>query len=233
MQNNFVLCEADKLNIEDQLDVFYSSIVNRLLPSFSELEKEADNIEKESLIKSSKYFNPEIMDEACVVEDAYFDGVNHYLIQNQMKQSFLNVSTLWLYHLFEQQLNNISLKIIENFDYTKIKKSREQIENCLIEKGLVDNVHWQKIDKDLRLVANTLKHAEGRSKNDLEKIRPDLFASSSASTVKVAIPLFENEICVSKLDFNKYHEAIVGFWGDYFNNIPVTQPHKSPNHNKR
>ena len=219
MQNSIVLCESDKLNIEEQLDVFYKLVMNRLLPAFSGLEKEADNIEKEMLIKSNANFNQNTMDEACVVENAYFKGINHYSLQYQMKQSFINVSTLWLYHLFEQQLNNISLKTIEKFDYTK-HNSKDQINEFLIEKGLYDKVNCKKIN-ELRLVANTIKHAEGGSKKNLKEERPDLFTRGLGLNEKVTIPLFENEICVSELEFSKYHNAIVGFWADYFIKIPV------------
>lgn len=223
MLGDFTLCEADKLNIKEQLDVFYSSIMERLLPSFSTLEKEATEIERESLNNSSKHFNPDTDDEACIVEDAYFDGVNHYLVQSQMKQSFLNVSTLWLYHLFEQQLNNISLQVIKGFDYTQKKPDKpiNRIKSCLKEKGLDNNPNWIIIYKELRLVANTLKHADGSSKKQLERVRADLFKQNFTNITKVTIPLFENEICVSELDFNNYYQAVVGFWDDYFTKIPI------------
>ncbi|MDY0144334.1 MAG: hypothetical protein RBR97_20825 [Bacteroidales bacterium] len=225
MSNYFVLCEADKLNIEKQLEGFYNSITNRLLPSFLLIEKEADQVEKESLNKRSKAFNPDTMDEASIIEDAYFDGINHYLVEKQMKQAFVNVATLWLYHLFEQQLNNISLKVIDCFDYTKSKPKTpiQRIKDCLKEKELDNNLHWKKINEELRFVANTLKHADGSSKKQLEQKRPDLFEQIGSKMNDIAIPLFENEICVSELDFNDYYNAIVGFWTDYFHKIPVME----------
>lgn len=217
MSNTFILCGADKFNIENQLDVFYDSVINRLLPSFLSIEEEANSIEKNSLAAiNNQNFNPNV-DYECAMEDAYFDGVNHYLVQSQMRQSFLNISTLWLYHLFEQQLNNISLKTIEDFDY-KRRNAIQRIENCLREKNLEDNPNWKIIYSELRLVANVLKHAEGSSKNQLKERRPDLFLASS-----VSIPLFEYEICISEKDFEKYYKAVQCFWADYFCKFPITE----------
>lgn len=217
MSNNFIFRGADKFNIENQLSTFYDLITNRLLPSFSSLEDEAKIIEKNSLADSSMDSNPDTANDiGCALEDAYFEGLNHYLVQNQMKQSLLNVSTLWLYHLFEQQLNNISSITIINFDHTK-KDSVKRIKDCLREKGLEGNSNWKIIHEELRCVANVLKHANGKSKDELEKNRPDLFLSS------VSIPLFENEICISQIDFEKYYKAVCDFWADYFFKFPITE----------
>ena len=223
LDKKFVFCEADKLNIEDQLNIFYDSITNRLLPAFSSIEEEANVIEEDSLSIRSENFNPDTMDEGQIIEDAYFDGVNHYLLHNQMKQSFLNVSTLWLYHLFEQQLNNISLKIIKNFDYTKNRPmpAIQRIKECFKERGLNNSSNWIKINEELRLLANTLKHADGSSKRQLEIKRPDLFRESYNNKKDVSIPLFENEICVSELDFQSYYQAIKEFWKEFFDEFQV------------
>ncbi len=221
MSRIVVLCEADQSQIFEQLDIFYDILESRILASFDSVEEEAKELEVNRLKELNENFNPDYMDGYTMHEDAYSKGGEYYAMHTQMEQSLLNMSTVWLYHLFEQQLFLISKKIIYDFNHTR-KDAMQKIKNCLDSKN-VELESWNKI-KELKFVANTIKHAEGNSLEVLRKLRPDLFIKSFGTVVsEVSIPLFKNEIEISREDLKTYYDEIVHFWNDFFEKIKIME----------
>ena len=76
----------------------------------------------------------------------------------------------------------------------------------------------------MRLVANTVKHAKGKSAVELRKIRPDLFKNpilKKFEFFKIPInsrplfmPLAGEDIYLSIEDLKNYGETIVKFWDE-------------------
>jgi len=216
-----VLCEADQSQIFEQLDIFYDILESRILASFDSLEEEAKELESNRLKELNENFNPDYMDAYTMHEDAYAKGGKYYAIHTQMEQSLLNMSTVWLYHLFEQQLFMISKKIIYGFNHTG-RDAMQKIINCLDSKN-IKLESWSKI-KELKFVANTIKHAEGNSLDKLRGLRPDLFIKSCGTVVsEVSIPLFRNEIEISHEDLKTYRDEIIHFWNDFFEKIKIME----------
>lgn len=48
------------------------------------------------------------MDETHGMDEAYHEGVNHFLVHTQMKQEFLNSSITWIFHQFEKDCSQVS-----------------------------------------------------------------------------------------------------------------------------
>ena len=90
---------------------------------------------------------------------------------------------------------------------------------------------WQKIE-ELRLVANTIKHAEGDSAMQLRNIRPDLFKhfifridneifdfSKLTETLHlnpIYHPLGGQDIFVGVADYEIYSKTLVQFWDELY-----------------
>ena len=114
MSRIVVLCEVDQSQIFEQLEIFYDILESRILASFDSVEEEAKELEANRLKELNENFNPDYMDGYTMYEDAFSKGGKYYAMHTQMEQSLLNMSTVWLYHLFEQQLFLISKKIIND-----------------------------------------------------------------------------------------------------------------------
>ena len=99
--------EADKNRIIEGIDNLITTIETRLLPTFEGLEEEAKDIEKQTLDESHSNFNPDTICPSTFYENAYFVGFEHYQIYTEMKNDFLNMTTAWLFHLYEQDCNRI------------------------------------------------------------------------------------------------------------------------------
>lgn len=209
-----------------QITMFVENIEGRLLPTFHDIESEAEKVQEQEWDRlCSSCASPDI-DPADLAERAHDTGLDYYTMVSGVKQSLLNVSATSLYHLFEQQLLFFLRREIlhpseeNNIDLIKISIFKER---CLQHNIDVEKFSsWQTID-EMRLVANTVKHAEGKSAIDLRKIRPDLFRNPilekygpklGGNFRRLYMPLAGEDLYLSIEDLKKYGEAIARFWDE-------------------
>lgn len=86
-----------------QIDLYAAVLRDRLLPAFESINEEANTIEQEKferLCSSSS----EDLDIASLGETARDEAVDFLVMMWRMKQAQINLQTVGLYHLFEQQL---------------------------------------------------------------------------------------------------------------------------------
>lgn len=213
-----------------QIELLNESIQNRLIPTFNTIEKEADEIsEKEwDRLRSSPYSGD--VDPADLAEKAEMAGVDHYAALSAIKQTLLNIAAAALYHLFEQQIifflrrELLPISKEDNPNLMTVPYFREQ----LLEKGIdIDSFDsWDKI-KELKLVCNSIKHAEGTSANELRKKRPDMFTHPilrskpykdldlrRSAIHPVYMPMAGEDIFVDQNDLLEYNKALVDFWNE-------------------
>lgn len=178
------------LVIEQEIDGFERTTLKRLLSSFNDIESEAAERRRVFLKEKAKSFNPDIDDEGLIEEEAYFKEVNHFLIEQELKQDFLNSTGVWLFHLFERQKK----RTFES-DQTKILKSMLAKKNYNIDAC----PNWSVLNKELRNAANAIKHGSGSgAAKQLYLISPKLFINGN--------------IILSAADIQRYIDALRAFW---------------------
>lgn len=208
-----------------QTIMFTESVINRLVPTFANIEDEAEKVaNKEWERLSASYCDPDgNADPFDYAERSQEAGIDHYMMLSSVKQSLLNISATTLYHLYEQQVIFFLRKAIlhpsQENDQELMKPSefgkRLFAENIDITKFRC----WSKID-ELRLVANTVKHGEGGSAQQLRSIRPDLFNDPSIKDlwpdakpgINFYMPLAGEDLFVTIDDIGNYKDSLVEFW---------------------
>ena len=182
--------EIVKLNIEHEIDGFERTTLTRLLNSFEDIKLEATEKRRKFLEKKSKSLDPDIDDVGMIEEDAYFEEVNHFLIEQELKQEFLNSTAVWLFHLFERQ----KIRAFGSAD-TDILKPLLAQDNYVLDSCS----DWKVLNKELRYVANVIKHGfEGDSGLNLNKYSPNLIVNES--------------VVLTKTDIQRYIKALRNFW---------------------
>lgn len=84
---------------------------------------------------------------------------------------------------------------------------------------------WNKIE-ELRVVSNSVKHAEGTSASMLRKMRPDMFKHPMlrnqpemdlmhSAVYRVYMPMAGDDIFVLQDDLSEYKDALVNFWNEF------------------
>jgi hypothetical protein len=198
---------SDKINIIERIDIVIDTIKSRLVPTFDLIEEEAKVIEEQKLDELYKNFNPDTMDIGSCYEDAHSKGASHYVIHNEMKKEFLNHQSTLLFHIFEKDCK----KMFPNLSGNDLKDKLQEI-------GISteDNSSWYKINKELRLICNVIKHGTGPSYDDLKRLREDLFKNNFGFLLK-------SDIEISLNDIEVYGNEMKKFWIEFFDIALVTE----------
>ena len=209
-----------------QLNAIVNVLEKRMLPNLEKekIGEEADRIAEEDwkqFISSISVTGDE--DPAYFADRAQNAGIAHYTMMYSIRQGMLNLFAAALYHAFEQQAMFFHRKNVLDLDEEndprkfKLPLFQSRIKEYGID--IKNFVSWSKID-ELRLVANTVKHAEGNSSHKLREIRPDLLSHPRLSQdpflsqgfYSAFQPLVGDDLSVSLQDVKDYRDHLVRFW---------------------
>lgn len=190
---------------------------------FRDVLKAFDNLDERAHEKGNEFYNNypanEYTDPADVADWARDHSYSWWDTMNSLRQSMVNLLAAGLYHLVEQQLGALSLdRGYERVSDTKCEVVRRWYsDNLGID--LTSLPSWGAID-ELRLVANSVKHAEGGSARQLRESRPDLFQNPAFADIRaemgsrwlgrqepLAMPLAGEDLFVTENDLQVYATA--------------------------
>lgn len=147
----------------------------RILPVFDDIKQESDELAKrhyrEMMSSASSYDD----DGGAISDLALEAGYEHYDMLSSMRSATLNLFSAALYHLTEQHLVDLRMRILDDYHNDEVS-SGDVIGWFKDDVGLKMKAlpSWRLI-RELQHLANVVKHAEGGSAKALRKSRPDLF----------------------------------------------------------
>ena len=163
-----------------RFDQFGSLVLSRVLPAFDGINEEAHALERrryKELISGVHVADEHDMWDAgeAMADLAFNEAMDHAVLLESMRFATLNLYSAALYHLTEQHLIDLVLRIHNN-DQRHNRRPEEAIAWFKDALGLdLSTLSSWPVIEQLRLVANVVKHGEGDSAGKLRKIRPDLF----------------------------------------------------------
>lgn len=184
-----------------------------------------DNLHERANEKANEFFNKypgnEYTDPGDVADWANDHSVAWWETMVSLRQSMVNLLAAGLYHMIEQQLGALSLDCA----YERVSDTNLGVLKTWHMTNLgIDLSSLQPWDKlhELRLVANSVKHAEGGSAKQLREIRPDLFQNPAFAHIRaemgatwfdrqepLAMPLAGEGLFVTEDDLRNYSAAAV------------------------
>ena len=186
---------------------------------FNNIEKEANDYAN-SLYK--RYPATEDTDLLSVAEWAFEKGIEMYETLSAMKSTHLLMTIVMLYHIWEQQLIRFTINELEHYlEFDEKFLKFEEVQKIFELHGvdIKKTEAWEKI-KELKLLANTIKHAEGYSATELRKIRPDFFkvdviiGDVDILELNRAVLLDGDSLQVNERDLMEYINAVRSFWDE-------------------
>jgi hypothetical protein len=157
---------------------FCECVFHEIIPAFGDVERRANEVADREYHRLcfqpvGEYGDGDL---ATAAQAAHEKGWAFYETMTAVRQSVLNLFAAGLFHLVEQELADLCRLEPESVappTDTKIRVTADWYRQHFgLDLRSLDS--WQMID-DLRLVANTVKHAEGKSAADLRQRRPELF----------------------------------------------------------
>jgi hypothetical protein len=209
-----------------QYELLMDTLENRLIPTFSSVNDEAkDKTDKEWKRLNQECCDPDA-DGADMAEWAEAVGINHYLNMINIQQSLNNMFAMTLYHIFEQHMMEFHRReVLERHLRNDNKNFKQKVfKDTLNVMGIdIESFSSWKDLEELRLLANTVKHADGNSSEKLYKLNKDLFNSDFMKNSdnfsflcdrkpSVYKPLTGDDFYVRTTDIQRYCDALKLFW---------------------
>ena len=196
--------------IYPQLDALGVDGVSRLLGSFAGIEEEARRVTAAAY--DAYVARPGDGDIAASAERAEAQGAQYYIALSDLRQSVINLLAVGLYHQFEQH-------------WGQLRALAERAGIAIPDKAAFPN--WADLD-ELRLLANTAKHADGGSATQLRERRGEFFLppgdpdrdSGQAVVARPLVnPLGGTDFFVLPADIERYRDSIRSFWEDVLERV--------------
>jgi len=215
-----------------ETDALVEALEGRLLLTFSGVEQEAEQKAEEEWEKlCSLPAENEDGDLSDAAEQASEAGLRYYQLMMGLQQGLVNLFAVALYHLYEQQLMFFHRKEVlhpaEENDPALF--SLKAFGERLMEHGIdiTQFACWPTI-QELRLLANTVKHGDGRSAEELLKTCQDLFVPPDFDEIPVGLPwsftgvfkpLMGEDVYVSMDHLKRYAESVKQFWSELYDGM--------------
>ncbi|MBV6808172.1 hypothetical protein [Xanthomonas euvesicatoria] len=191
----------------------------RLLPPFASIEAEADAMEKECLESPPEYFDPESGDMESVYEAAFFRGLEHYDLLQEMRQRTILGIAAGMYHHFDKSFRVRVERELRHSGWVVGETTRDQIwrSDWSKLKALLAALGWDVQSatgyqdlESLRLVVNAFKHGEGQAFEDLKKRFPRFIPTLTSESPWSYVDY--TRLCVTEDHLGTFSKAIEGFW---------------------
>lgn len=194
-----------------------------VFPPFADPDRQAEDAAQrhwDERMSESVGENGPDADPGDIADDAQAAGLAFYQTVIAMHHAVLNLFAAGLFHLFEQQIASLYRDWTGR---TAATRPLDSLRNWLREEAQIDvtrSPSWNRL-YELELLANVVKHAEGRSANELRGLNPDYFrqpflretAFRDIPTTErpVETPLTGGDIYVTKGDYDRFLEAVLMF----------------------
>jgi len=202
----------------EELNNYAKVYHERIATAFDDLEAEAKRIQDEAYANHPDMHNPDA-DPARSAEWAYFKGVDYYIAVDAVRQGVVNLIIAGMFHLFEQQAQFLARRILSErgakptseYGLDQLKGLLRQ--NFSIEVSKFNS--WQMLNQ-LQLVANVVKHGDGRSAEKLRTTAPDVFKDPSGLPDIVGVgllrPIVGEGLRLTADHFDAYKCSVDKFW---------------------
>jgi hypothetical protein len=230
-----------KYSYAKSVSLYVEALTERLLPTFENLSEEADQFAKSEEQRIGISFNPDYHNPADFSEIAHEASREWYINMSGVKQSIVNLFSVGLRHMFEQQLFHFAHYAIRSTSISADYKKNKMVIEMELGIHFEELSPWDRIE-ELRLACNTVKHAEGSSAKELKAKRQDVFSPSTLKglwgsdespvlqgKVKVFQPMAGEDLYLKPGDVNAYGEAIKSFWYELAEKIAEQANSLDPN----
>jgi hypothetical protein len=193
-------------------------LTSRVMPLFDDLDGERQRIADEILNASG--WGPD--DYEAAMDTAYEHSRDHTIQFMELRTVFLATGVAGLFHLFEKQLyqflnhelrRNITKKIdcweqaanaVDALDQPRGPDGRTALQVAFNDVAI----------KELRLVANVVKHGEGRSYDDLKVMGARVVEAERLKEDFTIGPysVFGVALAIDRDDIERYVAALLSFW---------------------
>ncbi|MBE0619151.1 MAG: hypothetical protein IH605_01020 [Burkholderiales bacterium] len=224
---NLYFCNLSRKIAVETTGVYVDGFSTRLLPIFDHIGEEASAAaDKAWETVMSSPASEENFDPSDYAEAAKEHGLEVYENLQFTRQQLLGLAAAGLYHLWERLLKQFFCKELRGwtFDGREIHKimapaNFSNLEEFLSQFGfrLAQQAYYADL-RELRLVANVVKHGDGKSCEELQASAPGMFEGYNYH-----FDIFSkaDSLELKPSDFTRYAKAVTDFWDTLPENLTL------------
>src|SRR5713101_2619339 len=193
----------------DEMEAYSDAFHKKIARAFDDVEDEASCVEKEEYLRLGESGELPLDDPASGVYLAHQRALEFYLARRSVQAGVLNLMVARLFHLFEQQASSLARFVLPKpRTPANSENGVDQMGHALADQGVDQTsfTNWGHVHQ-LRLIANVVKHGDGKSAKELKQRNPKLFEETSTMR-----PLVGEGLKLTEGDFTSYYAAAQGFW---------------------
>lgn len=203
----------------DPIRHYADILTSRVMPLFEDLDGERKRVADDIL--AAPGWGPD--DYEAAMETAYEQSMDHTLQFMELRTVFLATGVAGLFHLFEKQLyrflnhelrRNLPKKIDRWEEADAAIQALDQPRLADLDNTALRLAFTAPAIRELRLVANVVKHGEGRSYEDLKAMGARVVDPERLTDDFTVGPLsiFGVALLIDEKDVDRYVTALLSFW---------------------
>ncbi len=199
----------------EELQIYAAVFSERIIRAFEDLETEAKRIQSDEYARLAALVTGPCDDDSQIAEMAYFKGVDYYLTMHPIRQGVINLMVAGLFHLFEQQAGSLARELVAPVQLSNSSYPWQQLKQVLHGMGVNPSFFGSvTLIEELRLIANTVKHGDGTSAEELRRLKPQLFEQDPLfPNLRTPLrPLVGEGLCLTNGHFSTYQASLEQFW---------------------
>ena len=215
--------------LPNEMHQIIDALKSRILPQFENITAEAVNVSNSMWNHPPMDRFSEDADMSDLAEAATEAGYEHYALMSGLCQGIVNMFAASLFHLHEQHLMLFYKRQLHDMrtplDRASLRPTMviSKLEIMGIDvKGMKS---WAAL-YEIESLANSVKHGDGRSAQNLKEKRPDFFKNPNQSDLLEAgdflaldKPILGDGLYVKPSDLDGIKNAIVNFWRELFSEM--------------
>lgn len=215
-----------------EIDAYAGVFRERIVTAFATLPEDAEK----AMVREMERLSAIVMfdDPGDAAQQAVDVASEYYAAVDSVRQGILNLMVAGLYHLLEQQAAySLETALPKSARPAKQDYPIERLTVAMREQGidLKRLPSWSLIE-ELGLIANSVKHGDGRSAKRLRVIQPDLFRVFQNPFSSLHIrrdlpirPLVGEGLTLTAEHFECYVRVTKGFWEELIAALlPIMRP---------
>ncbi|MCB2226564.1 MAG: hypothetical protein KQH53_07785 [Desulfarculaceae bacterium] len=210
--------------IRPQITTILKIVKEKIIPIFKQAEVEADEVSDRAWYAEGYSENA---DPGSMADYAMEMGLDHYSLLTNLTYGILNLFSVHLYHLYEQHLVYLCMhELIHPATFPDPHSLNATIVNQMLTDKGIETFSFKTYPKikELKYVCNCVKHGDGRSCEEVKKLRPVLFEHPSfrgqdipsLPPGPIITPLAGDSLWISEQDFEEYAQAVLSFFEELF-----------------
>lgn len=218
-------CKFNRAYNLGQTQTYAAGFRDQLFPVLGDIETKAEKAAQdawEQLCSQPGYEDgPDLGDLAEQAEEC---GIQAYEELNFVRGQLIGLAIAGLYHLWE--------RLLKEFLSRELAENTEKIQNLNFPDivSLLEDFGWELRSESyfcdletLSLVANTIKHGDGRSCKELAERKPDFFWPEAMASMKSHFPVRAENLQMEPKQFDLFSRTVSAFWEGFPEHLEYTK----------